>query len=217
MKTDTLINQLATDLPVVQPLKPPLWRASVWVSGSVVYLVALVLLVSRVSVAEGGTSSALFVSQLLGLVAGSAAAVAAFATVVPGYSRKILIWPAVAIGLWLAVFVLGATSGAPGDGIAESTHEWVCVGMIVLGGMPMVAVLWVMLRRGAPMSPGLTGLLGALAAGLFANFSACISLPHQSFLVALSWHGGALLLLALIGVVGARLVLRWNTPIEDSR
>jgi hypothetical protein len=217
MKTDDLIDQLATELKAVQPLKPPLSRASVWMLGSVLYMTALAFIVTQAGIAEVGIGLGLFLSQLIGLVAGVAAAIAAFATVVPGYSRRVLIWPAIAIAGWLAVFIVGAINGDPGAGIAASTHEWVCVGMIVIGGLPLIAVLATMLRRGAPMSPGLTGLLGALAVGLFANFIACVSLPHESFLVTLSWHGGALALLALIGIVGSRVLLRWDAPPERHR
>jgi hypothetical protein len=217
MKTNDLIDQLATELEAVQPLKPPLRRAVLWMAGSVLYFAALAVIVTRFGIAEVGISFSLFVAQLIGLVAGVAAAIAAFATVVPGYSRRILVWPVVAIAGWLAVFIGGAINGDAAPGIAASTHEWACVGMIVIGGLPLIGVLATMLRRGAPMSPGLTGLLGALAVGLFANFGACVSLPHESFLVTLVWHGGALSLLVVLGIAACRVQLKWHTSPDGGR
>lgn len=208
--TDHLIEQLATDLAPVDPLWRPAKRAAVWAVGAVIYLSVLAFVVSRFAVATGGIDTSLMVSQFVGIVAAVLAAIAAFASVVPGYSKRVLIGPAFAGAAWIVFLALAALRGGDEPVVASAQHEWFCVAIILLGGIPLIAALAGMLRRGAPLNPALTGLLGALAVGLFASFSACISLPHADGAVMLAWHGGAIVALAIACVAGARFVLRWH-------
>jgi hypothetical protein len=210
MKTDDVIEQLATDLTPVRALRPPGLRASGWISGAVFYLAILTMLRPGFAfdLDEGAVTFVLI--QALGAFAGVLAAIAAFASVVPGLRSRATIWaPIVAIG-WLAVMAASAWNAAESPAILSAQHEWMCVAVILVGGAPLVVALWLMLRRGSPMSPVRTGLLAALAGGLLANFGACVSIPHAADLITLVWHGGAVLALVLVCIAGARLVLRWD-------
>lgn len=211
MNTNELIERLANELAVVRPLKRPARRAAPWLIGSVLYLGGLTLAVSSFSLRADGPDSGVLISQLIGVVAGILAAIAAFASVVPGYSKRVLISPSMATLAWLVAFVFVALEGASdGQSVVASRHEWVCVAVILLGGGPLVAALAVMLGRGAPLNPVLTAMLGALAVGLLANFSACVALPHADGAVTLVWHGAAVIVLGLVCAAGARFVLTWG-------
>lgn len=210
MNTDDLIEGLANDLAPVRPLSRPERRAAGWLVGSILYFTLLAYVSLRFGSGVDGVDTRLLISQLIGVVAGVLAAVAAFASVIPGYSRRVLIWPAIATATWLAVFAYGALTAGSERAVVASQSEWFCVGVILIGGSPLVAALAVMLRRGAPLNPALTALLGALAVGLLANFGACVSRPHVEDAATLVWHGGAIVALALVCTAGARFVLRWR-------
>jgi hypothetical protein len=209
--TNHLIERLGDGLTPVQPLRRPWQRAAAWLAGCVVYFGILAFVVSGLDFTAGGRNTGLLISQLIGVGAGMLAGIAAFASVIPGYSKRVLIWPAFATLIWLAAFLFSAADSASTDQAAgTSPPEWVCVGIILLGGGPLIAALGAMLRRGAPLNPMLTGLLGAMAVGLLANFSACLSLPHSDGQATLIWHGSAIVALAVVGVIGARYVLAWG-------
>src|SRR6266540_2811079 len=68
----------------------------------------------------------------------------------------------------------------------------------VLGGAVLALYIAMMLRRGAPLTPGVTTALGTLAVTGLANVGACFSHPHPSAAVVLVWHG--LTIAALVGI-----------------
>jgi hypothetical protein len=71
-------------------------------------------------------------------------------------------------------------------------------------------VLAVMLRRGAPLTPGATAALAALAVAALANVGACLSLPHANSAITVVWHGGVVLVLAAVAALAARLLFGWR-------
>lgn len=209
MKTDDLIDELAAGLTPVQPMRRPGTRAAIWLAGSVLYLGALAIVVSNLHPATVSIGRALLLSQSIGVVAGILAVAAAFASVVPGHSKHALIAASAAVIVWLVSFVVAAAAGEI-QAITAARNEWICVAIILAGGMPLAVTMAVMLRQGAPLTPRLTGLLIAMAVGLLANFSACLALPHADSAVALAWHGGALLVMALAGIIAGRFAFSWR-------
>jgi hypothetical protein len=161
MNTDELIDSLATRLAPVSPLPHPALRAALWLTGAVLYVGILSLTMAKAAGASVSTP-ALLASQIAALATCVLAAVAAFASVVPGYSSRIFAWPATAAIVWLGTLVLGAPQHDDAVTIIEARHEWICVGLIVLGGAPMLGALALMLRRGAPLHPASTAALGAI-------------------------------------------------------
>jgi hypothetical protein len=210
MKTDDVIEQLVADLEPVRPLRPPGIRAAWWLAGAVLYLAILTVARPGFTFELDGGALGFLLIQAVGVVAGVLAAIAALASVVPGYSGRLGGWALVAGIAWLAIMAIVAFGADANSPVLAAQHEWLCVAVILIGGAPLVAALSVMLRRGAPLTPIRTGLLSALAVGLLANFSACLSAPHASDLVTLMWHGGALLASILVCAAGARTVLRWD-------
>lgn len=213
MNTDDLIERLAKHLPPVKPLWRPGRRAAVWFLGATLYVGILAAALFR---PDGGAfDTRLLIPQLAAIATGVLAATAAFATVVPGYRRHVLVWPAIGALVWLGALIAGGQQQAAGTTLA-APHEWLCVALIVVGGAPLLAVIAAMLRRGAPLNPAVTAALAAIAVGALANVGACVSLPHASHKVTLVWHGGAVLMLTLVSIFGARFVLTWDEPRRSS-
>ncbi len=215
MKTDDLIDRLATDLAPVTPLRRPGWRAAAWAVGAGLYVLALTVAMAQPGVPIETVGRLLLVSQIAAAATGVLAVLAAFASVVPGHSRGVFAWPIVAAVVWLGALAAGSIGGAHVGTVLGAESEWVCVAVIVLGGAPLVAVLAAMLRHGAPLRPSTTGALVAVAAGALTNVGACFSRPHTDDAVTLAWHGGAVLALVVLCVLASRFVLNWrSTPIE---
>jgi hypothetical protein len=210
VKTNDLIDQLGADLAPVARLARPGRRAILWLAGSFLYLAGMLLAVILATASAGPPEWDFVGSQLLGAVAGGLAALAAFSSVVPGHSNRALLAAAVATAAWLVSFAALAFGPATGRSLVAAQHEWICTAMILAGGAPLVAALAVMLKRGAPINPMLSGLLTALAVGLLANFTACISSPHPDVETALFWHVGTLGVLIVLCVPGSRFVLSWG-------
>ncbi|HEX5047052.1 MAG TPA: NrsF family protein [Gammaproteobacteria bacterium] len=204
MKTEELIDRLARDLAPVRPLPRPERRAAAWLVGAGLY-VGLFVVLTR---SGGGPTTDLeaLLPQLAALVACVVAAGAAFASVVPGYSRAVLAWPLIAGVVWLGMLAIGATWSS-GAIAAASRHEWACVLLIVVGAAPLLAALVAMLRRGAPFRPAVTAGLAALAVGALASAGACFWRPHADDAVTLVWHGGAIAIVMAVCLLGARWLL----------
>jgi hypothetical protein len=201
MNTDDFIDRLAHDLTPVAPLPRPAKRAAAWLAGAVIYVGVFLALTGRGDAVLGEPRALL--AQLTALATGVLACHAAFASVVPGYSWGPFVWPAVTGAAWLGLLCMG-----PAPSAAADTHEWACVGLIVLGGAPLLATLVAMLRRGAAFTPAVTGALAALAVGMLANVGTCLWRPHAYDTAMLAWHGAAILVLTALCAGGARFVLR---------
>lgn len=211
MRTDDVIERLTRDLRPVKPIRHPLRRGLEWLAGTTLFLAALVVTKAMVSGAPlAALPQHLVVSQLAAIAVSVTAAVAAFTMVVPGASRRVLVWPITATGVWLGGLLIGVFQEANAV-IAQSSapFEWPCVFMITLGSVLPVAGLRRLLRDGAPLAPRVTLALGVLAAAGLANIGACLSHPHTSSSVLLLWHGVTALTLVMGAALLGRNLLAW--------
>ena len=200
MNTDHLIARLAREVAPVRPLRSPWRRAAGWLAGTFLFLgLMTAAMASRDSLASIG-GRLFVVQQILVLVAGVAAAAAAFASVIPGYSRRTLYFAAAALGLWLVSLAAGALQESPASARAAvaAGREWPCVAMMIGGGFLPAAAMAAMLRRGVPIAPRVTATLAVFAAAGLANISACLAHPHVSSAAIIVWHGGTLLTLLAV-------------------
>ena len=211
MNTDRLIERLAQQAGPAPPLPRPWVRAAIWLAGVALYLgVITLLMTSSADLATNGTAWKFLVPQLAAIAMGAAAAVAAFASTVPGYTRRILWLPAAAGLLWLGSLV-GWSLQEWNQGVSVATsREWLCVAMIAGGGAVPAFFMAMMLRRGAPLTPGVTTALGALAVTGLANVGACLSHPHPNSAVVLVWHGLTIAALVAIAAWMGRDLLNWR-------
>jgi hypothetical protein len=210
MNTNDLIENLGRGLEPVVPLWRPGRRAAAWAVGAVVYLGILVLAMSAVGSRVGGAGAGFWVSQIAAVVMGLLASRAAFVSVVPGLPKRSRGWAVLAALVWLGTLVAGLPPDFDWATVLGATHEWVCVGFIVVGGAPLMWALAVMLRRGAPLNPATTAAFAALAVGALANVGACLALPHANSAITFAWHGGVVLALVAVAALAGHLVFAWS-------
>jgi hypothetical protein len=140
------------------------------------------------------------------------AAIAAFASVIPGQNRKIYLLPFVPLAVWLASLGQGCASdwlrfGAEG---LKVHPDWECApAAIFIGIIPAVAMV-VMLRRGAPLAPSVSVALGALAVAALGNFALRIFHIGDVSVMVLVWHFGVLALISVLAGRIGRHVLNWR-------
>lgn len=89
------------------------------------------------------------------------------------------------------------------------TNAYHCLTLIPLLGIGPLAAMIAVMRRGAPVRPALAGAMAGIAAGgLAAVFYAAYCTDDSPLFVAI-WYSLAILLLAAVGALAGRLVLRW--------
>jgi hypothetical protein len=129
---------------------------------------------------------------------------------------RALSWAITAAGLW-TVSLLASAGTVDFSQVSAAQREWICVGVTVLGGMPLMVALAAMLRRGAALSPNKTAALAALAAGVLANVAACGSLAHGNGAVTWVWHGAAVVIAAVASAALGQRILSWRTGTPPAR
>jgi hypothetical protein len=88
-------------------------------------------------------------------------------------------------------------------------NAMLCLTFIPLIGIGPLAAFLLALRHGAPDAPSLAGAVaGLVAGGLAATFYAAHCTDDSPLFVA-TWYPLAILLLAAIGALSARLVVKW--------
>jgi hypothetical protein len=212
MKTEDLVTRLASMAAPVRPVGRPWKGAALWFSVCVIYLggVAAFALARRSRLAV--TDAPLYVVQQLALlVTALTAAIAAFASTIPGYSRRILAAPAVPGAIALVSLITACVRDVQTRGTLglSSQTDWPCVVSIFLGSAVLGSLLGFMLRRGAPLAPRLTGVLAAAAALGVTNIEACLTRPHLFNSVVLLWHGATSMIVVVVLAVAAGQVFRW--------
>jgi hypothetical protein len=133
---------------------------------------------------------------------GILAALAAFASVIPGTtsrSRAALILPLVAMMAALAWGTVRDVQQFGTVGLGRET-DWPCVVSTTIGTLVLGGIASAMLRRGAVLEPRMTAVLAGTAAVSLANVEACLSRVHAFTATVIVWHGvtAAALLLGVL-------------------
>jgi hypothetical protein len=209
MKTEQLIAKLARDVRAV-PRVAPTWRRTCgWALATALYLALLTSVMSpRDDLGVRMTDVRFMMEQAAALLTGLTAAAAAFASVIPGYRREVILVPIGFAMFWIALVAAGAVQDIRAAGVVFG-GDWQCV-TTVLGGAALPTILMAqMIRRGAPVSPRATAGLAALAAAGLGNLGACLFHPHNSNLIVLVWHCGLVAAIALAATLLGRTLLPW--------
>jgi hypothetical protein len=212
MDTERLIRTLAENVEPVRPLAPPWRRTMFWAAAGVVYLIVLATVMSvRDDLVARMQEPRFLIEQAAALVTGLTAAVAAFATIVPGDRRQVVWVPLASAAVWVAIVSAGALRelrvAEPGDVLFQA--DWRCVWAILAAAAVPATTMAMMLRRGVPLTPRVTAALGGLAAAGLGNLGVCLFDPHSSNLVVLIWHCGTVLVMAALAGLAGRQLLRW--------
>lgn len=195
----------------VSPLESPGRRAlavALWVPAAVL-AVLLVLGLRSDAAALGwlGTWGAVIGEATAGLVlVGLALAASVPARGVPrGGALALLGTAALAVGAkaWLV------RSASPGVFVANPWLSMgpVCFFLTAILGLTALAIVAALVRRTAPLTASFAGLLGGAGAGLLAEGVYHLHCGISDLRHVLVWHGGAIVALALVGLL---LGLAWE-------
>lgn len=193
-----------SDLRSVRPLAAPARRALVLLVWAPV-AVALVagFLPARPDAADLGWLFSWGV-VLAELAAGAGLVTLALGEAVPGRGagrQAGLLALAAAGSLFVLLAVLARDASA---GIVVPDPRWshgpACFGLTGLIGLTALAVAAVLILRASPLRASFAGLLAGAGAGLMAEGVHHLDCPVTHLAHVLVWHGGAVVLLALLGL-----------------
>ena len=214
MKTDestqSLIDALARGLEPVPRLPSAGKRAAAWSVGAAMYVLLLVAMMAWFAGSTANWFKPFWVSQLIAVATSVLASAAAFASVIPGSPNRWRVWAALAAPVWLITLIGASPADVDWGAATAAPHEWVCIGLILIGGAPLMIVLARMLRRGAPLSPATTAGFAALAAASLMNVAACAALPHSVGAVTFVWHGSVVAAVTVLAALCGHLLFKWS-------
>jgi hypothetical protein len=215
METGALIRLLTESCEPVRPLPRPWTRTAEWLAIALAYVALVVFVVSpRADLAAKFFEWRFVVEQVAALATATAAAVAAFAMIIPGYSRKLLALPFLPFSLWFASLGQAYVQDNIRDRVrldpdALTLHPaWYCFLAIVLVGLVPAIVMTMMLRSGAPRRLRLTAALGGLAAAALGGFGLRFFCPQDASSTVLVWQFGTVCMLSVLAGCAGRQVLK---------
>ncbi len=220
MDTDELIERLAQTLEPVSRLRPPPARTALWLAVGIPYITLMVVVMSpRSDLFTKLSDPAYLIEQSAALATGITAGLAAFASVVPGFDRRILLLPLFPFAIWLGSLGLGCLESwiqfGP-DGLSLYP-DWFCFPAILLVGMVPAIAMALMLRRGAPLTPHVSTALGGLAAAGLGNFGLRLFHPQDASIMVLVWQMGTVFVLTALAGWAGHLLLDWHVLLETAR
>jgi hypothetical protein len=208
-----LIHDLARDAAPVRPLRPVGVRVAGWFVIALASLaVVMTMMGIRRELGDAGDRMDFTLEAALLLLTAIAAAIGALLVSIPGAdTRPTVRWAPVALAtacIMLAAGELGyaAITGAP---TGRLTFAWHCVYKTTSVAFVPGIVLFLMLRRGAPLRTAWAGLLAVLATAAVGVLGANIICPNDRPLHMLLWHVAPLMLFAGVGAGLGKWLLKW--------
>lgn len=210
METPELIARLAADIRPVRRLRPPWVRVLLWLAIALPYVGAVVWgKLVMVDPMQAFADPRFVIEQAATLATAVAAALVAFASVIPGFDRRLLLLPLPPLAVWLASVGHGCLQdwlrlGAEGLALRP---DWECLPYATYIGIVPALAMIVMLRRGAPLFPRVTLVLGAVAVAAASNLGLQTFHVRDASIMVLVWHLGNVALLSVLAGWMGRLVL----------
>ncbi len=209
METNELIQRLVRHARPIRSLPAPFWRTVGWLAIALPAAAVVVALEGpRDDLAEKLVDIRFLAEQAAALASAATAATAAFTMVIPGQNRRLAFLTLIPIAVWLGSLGQRAldTWLANGDAF-DLTVDWGCVpGIITAGAVPGLAMI-MMLRRGVPLAPHLTMLLGAFASAAVGSVGLRLFHPQDAGLMVLVWQFGSVMLLSTLAAWSGRRIL----------
>ena len=212
MKTDDLIRAIAEDAPVSGPA-PQTRMALALAAGAVVATLLFWLLLGPRADAIASLDSLRFLLKfvvtlsLLVTAAGLVLRLVRPGTPAGAWRIALLLGP----GL-LALGVAAELSALPASGwlaALTGSNARVCLTYIPLMGLAPLLLLLLAMRRGAPTEPAQAGAVAGLVAGGLAAALYAAHCPDDSPLFVATWYVIAIAMLAGLGALLGRRLLRW--------
>ena len=208
--TELLIQRLAADVRPVRRLRPPGFRAGLWLLAVGAAVTAAIVLFSDLDLFWRRAHDPKLVVELLAtLLTGITAVVAAFHLSIPGRSSGWALLPLPFLALWLVTsgyscYRIWAVAGPDGSTLGESAN---CFRFILGIGLPLGASLLVMLRRAAPLRPVRVAALGGLGVAAMAAFALQFFHPFDVTFMDLGVHFVAVGLVVAVMAITEYLAL----------
>ncbi len=220
MQTDKLISALAQDAKPVDRLWHPSARAMVWMLGSGAYVALLVWLIGlRADLADKLADPRFLLETGAALMTSMMAAGAALCAGCPGRPTWERFAPFPFLAIWLATLGEGCwrqwvESGGAGLMLGI---DLVCFqNILIVSSLPAV-MIFLMIRRGAPLAPMSTTALATLAATALGATALRFFHAQDVSPMLLVWQFGSVIALAGFGFLAGRHLLTWSLPqISDS-
>jgi len=214
MKTEELIQGLARDAEPVQRLSHPGWRAMMWALASISYLTVIVAFVGVRPDIDARLQDPRFIIEVgAALLTGVMAAAAAFCAGCPGRPLWERFAPVPFLAVWLASLGEGCwrqwVQYTPDGGVEL---DFLCLEIIFGMSLLPAILIFVMIRRGAPIAPMSTTGLATLAATALAAAALRLFHAQDVSLMLLVWQFGSVIMLAALGFLVGRHFLRWSLP-----
>src|SRR5260370_39339155 len=218
MDTGEIIRLLADGWESVRLVQRPWTRTAEWLAVALLYVLLVVFVVSpRPDLAARIFDLRFVVEQVPAVAPGIAAAVAAFTTVIQGYSRKFLTLPFLSLSIWFGTLGHAYVQDnlrdwiRPGSSALALHPDWYCFPAIVLVGLVPAIAMTMMLRRSAALRLHLTAALGGLAAAALGSFCVRLFCPQDASSILLVWQFGAVCVPSALACCAGRHVLN-RTP-----
>jgi hypothetical protein len=213
VNTEKIIHELASKACPVNRPERPIVLFSKWITVTVLYLAAGVMLIgARADLAQVWYRSEFLIHTLI--VAGLTllAAMSAFVLSIPDRKHR---WaariPAVAVAVWLA-WIVGVLVAADDSGAGAGRK---CLANIVALSLPTGMLMYHLLSKAAPLRTSVTGWLAALSASAASDLATRFICRYDDPSHALVWHFAPVLAISCAGILLGRILLKWDYP--DSR
>ena len=224
MQTEEFIRRLAANAPRVRRLANPAWRTTAWFMLSFAYASAVVYAKGPRPDIYDRLAEPLFLVELLAaLTTAMMAAAAAFCAGCPGRP----LWERLAPFPFLAVWLASLGDGCWRDWLRFGPEglsvqpDLICFPGIFITSVPPAILMFVMIRRGAPIAPITTTGLATLAATSIAAAALLLFHEQEASVMVLVWQFGSVLVLTALGALLGRRLLRWRTsdlgPFENGQ
>jgi len=206
MTTDVLVRELAAQVRPVVPVGHPLVRFGGWVAFAAVWIAAAVATLGVRGDLAAAARAPEFMWQVgLPLALGLTATMVAFVASVPGpASRWRSVTPLAVLMSWLLLLVVGALSADSGHVGAGAR----CMRNLVAFSVPPGLLLYLMLRRAAPLDRGTVGMLAAVGMSALAQVGTRFVCHNDGLLHVLAWHCSFVCVLGGVGILVGRALFR---------
>lgn len=212
MKTDLLIKAMAKDATIARNLVPGRTCAAVGISLLVLGAVFVLRLGFRPDLVTREAQLATTIKLTFTISLSMASLFLLLQEAVPGKrnsrSLLLLLLPLVILLLESAFEFWSYGLGGWQDRLIGSNGLQCLAFIPALASVPLVGLIAV-LRAGAPIRPGLAGMLAGVAATGIASTFYALSCPDDSPLFVAFWYGIAIGVVAIVGMLAGRVFSRW--------
>jgi len=208
MNTNDLIQKLSQDIAPVQRLASTPKRLGFWLAIAFLVLVLEVTLFGPREDLGQRAFTAQFATEVLSvLFVALVSAYGALVLSIPAPEKKAVTrWlPIAGVTLWFAFLAIRVVD----SGIFATECAFSCARDIVILGFAPSLILYLLVRKGAPVFPRITGALAILAGASLGCLGTLFLCHNDEAIHLLLWHLMPVLALSLVGTLGGRALLKW--------